>query len=357
MTAVNRELLIRMEMPIPSGMMFIRWFPWLEDEFISIHEDNIYLKLWFDTSCFDDPGGVGGIPEQVRDKLAGLSNIEAVKINADITVVNLSDQLMDFMKTRGPSGTLPLKEHQPLQEEYEKLAERVYLFSLRRLNRLLAYTRTQLGQYWLEEYSINPNEMLSNFRKFKAKAKVDETGWFRWYSTERPQILTVGPMNLDRYFDKDKWDRAREFVGLSIGTNLILELLAGAERLARIGHTRSALSEAITALEVAIHEFARNSRAGNIFDPLLANRMGIDSLKNQINHLGLSGTVNYLFPVLFSEEQMPTEILKTCQEAIFQRQNVVHQGQRGVNPQKLALYLASVRKICLILDTIQEECM
>ena len=56
-----------------------------------------------------------------------------------------------------------------------------------------------------------------------------------------------------------------------------------------IDHTRSALTEAITALEVAVHEFARrNMTLGTV----LATRIATESLEAQVKHIGFSGTIN-----------------------------------------------------------------
>lgn len=82
--------------------------------------------------------------------------------------------------------------------------------------------------------------------------------------------------------------------------------------------------------------------------------MGIRSLAKQVEHIGLTGTINYLFPVIFTEEQVSTELLQGCREAIEQRGNVVHGGQREVNDERLLYFLASIRKICVLLEKLKE---
>ena len=237
--------------------------------------------------------------------------------------------------------------------EFE-LAERIYVRVLSYFNRLIEYVRIQKGQFWLQEYPLNTDIMSSEFTKFRSRVRVGETDCSTWYSTEKPQIITLGPLHSDRYLDEDAWLEAKEFVVASEKTRLTWELLAEAELLASTGHTRSALTEAITALEIEAYKFGRDIKANQTFGPVLAERMTIHSLKNQIEHMGLSGTINYLFPIIFTQEQMPTELLKTCQEAISQRQNVVHSGQRKVDVETLSRFLTSIREMCTILEGFQD---
>ena len=69
--------------------------------------------------------------------------------------------------------------------------------------------------------------------------------------------------------------------------------------------------------------------------------------------MGFSGTIHYLFPVIFSKEKMPTDILTDCQDAILERQNVVHNAQRDVPEDRLSVYLEAIRKMCRLLEAYQ----
>lgn len=123
----------------------------------------------------------------------------------------------------------------------------------------------------------------------------------------------------------------------------------------RIGHHRSSLTEAVTALEVAIHQFAGNPKTNYFMSSQMAQRIGISTLKEQVEHFGLTGTINYILPFIFSEKKLPSDLIRACQEAIQQRQNVVHNGQRIVQPDKLITYLHCIRSVCKILETAQED--
>jgi hypothetical protein len=117
----------------------------------------------------------------------------------------------------------------------------------------------------------------------------------------------------------------------------------------------------VTALEVAIVDFAKRPKAQEAFGPLLAERLATPSLKAQVEHCGLSGSVRYLLPVIFSPDKLPTQLLKTCQQAVEERGKVIHRGhqilrgQPDVAEDKLRTYLAAIRHVCAILREYQDE--
>lgn len=136
---------------------------------------------------------------------------------------------------------------------------------------------------------------------------------------------------------------------------MIWKLVTGAEKLYKEGRTRSAITEGITALEVALYEFAENADANSIFQEQLANRVEVKNLKNFVDDFGLRKSVNYLLPLLFTEEQIPAELLKTCQKALVVRGNVVHNAQRKVNEDDLNKYLQAIRKLCSIFENFKQK--
>ena len=117
---------------------------------------------------------------------------------------------------------------------------------------------------------------------------------------------------------------------------------------------QGALTEAVSALEVAVHAFGRFPSTEKAFGPILGARLRLSSLSEQVQHIGLSGTVKYLLPAIFPEEKLPTEILQGCQEAVEERQNVIHNGKRDVDSNHTVRYLASIRKLCSILETYSD---
>jgi hypothetical protein len=349
---MSKDILVRMEIPILAhkivntpAMIFSRWMPLNEDEFIVIQGEGATLKLWFDRSCWHNITHAGGdIPDHV--------NVLVDKVFADVTLHSLSEGLVEYIKL---TASEPHPPAGPYQQEYLRLGQKVYLLTITYLNRLISYARSLKGQYWLQEYPVDKVEGLYAVNlAFKACVLIDSE-WFRWFPDVKQLIIgrEGGCQDRDRLIDQSAWPEVKRFITSERQPSLVWELLAGAEWLAGIGHQRSALTEAVTALEVAISEFAKQPKAEEAFGSLITERMNVTSLKNWVEHMGLSGTVHYLFPVIFPEEKVPTEVLKVCQEAILQRENVVHRGQRDVQKDKLSRYLHAIRKMCRFLEAHQ----
>lgn len=349
---MGEDILVRFEIPILADeivntpdMVFTHWMPLDEDEFIVVREEDATLKLWFDRSCWNRVTHAGGDIPRHRNVLVN-------KIFADVTLHNIPNELIDYIKLTASS---PHPPPGPYQQAYRKLGQRVYLLTLSYLNKLIDYVRTAKGQYWLRQYPMDKVEGTYAVNlAFGAKVRIGSE-WFRWFPDVRQLVIgrEGGCQDENRFIDKDSWLKAKEFIASSRRTSLVWELLAGAEWLAGVGHRRSALTEAVTALEVAIFDFARLSEGQETSSLPISERVNVSSLRNWIERMGLSGTINYLFPLIFSDEKMPTDLLRECQEAIQQRQNVVHNGQRDVQEEKLSSYLDSIRRLCSILEACQ----
>ena len=159
----------------------------------------------------------------------------------------------------------------------------------------------------------------------------------------------------EKYLTEGEWESVREFVASTCRTPLVGELLAGAEQLEGNGYSRSALTEAVTALEVAISDFGSSQSANEKLASTYSKRLGIGSLKKQIERMGLSGTVKYLLPLILPETMLPTRIIAGCQEAVTLRQNVVHNGQRNVDAVAVRKGILNIKECCKILDEFTKE--
>jgi hypothetical protein len=79
---------------------------------------------------------------------------------------------------------------------------------------------------------------------------------------------------------------------------------------------------------------------------------GFSNLKKHIEHLGLRGSVNYLLPLMLEEGEVSCEDLAQCQGAAEEPNNVAHNGQRDVQPEKLRRYSQGIRSLCQALDVV-----
>jgi hypothetical protein len=264
----------------------------------------------------------------------------------DVVVQDISPELATYIEAKD-FRRLPELSELELEREYEALGEKVLASAIKPLNRMIAYVRSVKGQYWLLPYEIDLNIMHSSFASFEAKGSIDAGNRFRFQPTRGDSItLVVGAS--DRYVSESDWEKLEKFVVGSERTPLVADLLAGAERLAGNGYSRSALTEAVTALEVAISEFARSSEKVEHLGKAVGPRVGVDSFKRQVEHMGLSGTVNYLLPIVFPESVLSSEVIAGCKDAVTTRQNVVHNGQREVSD--LHRYISCIKACCRALQ-------
>ncbi len=347
------DLKIRLTIPIrmgpgvsAPGLTFSRWLPLESRDAIQIVDGEYFVRLAFQVESvwWADQPNAADIPRS--------NNVLAHRLYADVTVSGLAMELLNYIRgcdLRHHART----EDAELQAAYDRLAERVLTVTLNGVNRLVAFVRSRKGQYWLSEYDVDIGRCAEMFDEFEAQARFDDVGWFRFRPSNITKItITLG--DEERYIRPDEWQAIREAVESAGRPPLAGVLLAGAESLAAHGHSRSALTEAVAALEVAVYAFARSPAAERAFGAAMAKRMGLSSLYHQVEHLGLSATIRYLLPILLPERVLSEEALKGCRNAIEQRNTVVHQGQREVSLQSLRASLSAIREVCAALESLSE---
>jgi hypothetical protein len=348
---LGKDILIRLKIPISiekivptPAMIFSKWLPMKEDDFIIKSENDLELKIWFSEKSL---GHVADV-----HKISNHYNLIVDKIFIDISIFNLPVELIKYIRLKSLQKA---DESKTLESQYSELGRKVYQVALTYYNRLISYVRSERGQFWLQEYPIIEDTSTYHSIKFNAKVKIDSE-WFLWYPEESNAdkiVVKIGKSSLDynRFITKENWDESKSFVSSTRRTSLVWELLSGAEWLAGIGHRRSALTEAITALEVAISKFAKHPNVESLLDKQIIARMNIASMKDWIKRAGLSGTLYYLFPLIFTEKQIPIDMLRSCQEAIQERGNVVHNSQRDVKKEKISIFIDSIRNVCQLLES------
>lgn len=348
------HLIVTLKIPFDSEsqegqnavMKFTRWLPVGRDQGIVADDEDMRILLWFDEKC------TWWTSQPTADELKKHVNINARYVNADIQINSLGAELLEYMQRRDFSK-LPNKDDEALQLEYDKIAKSILISVLRRVNRLIAFARSHKGQYWLSEYKIDFDRLASYFNFFEGRGQVNNGPLFRFGPTQKEvTYITAGVES--RFVTESDWPAFHDFVIGSSKPQLIGELLAGAEHLISIGHYRSAITEAVTALEVAVFKFASDCNADKAFAPHMAQRLALSSLKSQVEHLGLSATVNYLLPTILPEALLPASVISGCQFALSRRQNIVHNGQRSVQEGDAEFALSSIRTCCEILDRVTD---
>ena len=327
-----------------AAIIFTHWLPIGRDQGLVADYGDIGILLWFDEKC------TWWVSQPTADELNRHVNINARYVYVDVQINGLGSDLLDYMQRRDFSK-LPDKDDEALQSEYEKIGRMILTSVLHRVNRLIAFARSHKGQYWLSEYKIDFDRLRLYFSAFEGRGQVDNGPLFR-FQPAQTDIIKLTDVGKSRYVTESDWPAFRDFVTGANKPQLIGELLAGAEHLLSIGHYRSAITEAVTALEVAIFKFCNDCNANKAFAPKMAKRLGVMSLKSQVEHLGLSATVNYLLPTILPEELLPASVILECQSALGRRQNIVHNGQRSVQETDAKRAVLSIRACCEVLDTL-----
>ena len=341
-------LRVQLKIPIESeplistpAMIFSHWLPIGKTNGISLVEDGVELLFWFDIKS------TWWASQPKEENLRNHVNVLAHYILADVTVRKVSNELAGYMRDRDFSKA-PNSAEAHLQKEYELLGCQVLTVVIKRFNKLIAFGRAYKGQYWLQEYVTGGDQLYRYFSQFKAKATINKGKEFRFQPAAFQRISAeLTPQH--HYIKKDEWNDITEFVAGEHRAPLVLEQLARADQLAGNGYDRSALMEAVSALEVSISEFGRAQNSDGKLATVLGPRLGIKELGKQINHMGLSGTIRYLLPTILPESVLSKDVLSQCRKAIEERQNVVHNGKRQVsNVEEL---ISGIQTLCLILRT------
>ena len=336
-------------------LIFHRCLPQGKAEGLTRAEGDITTTVWLDKKCVAD------LHELTDEYINKLSNLTVKQVYAEVVVENVEDRLASFIYDErdyrqeihhGIDDTDP--EFDTLQAAYTDLGLRVYRAAISAVNRLLSFARNEYGQYWLQELPLLTNQLYSMSNRFKSLVRSEDFDWIRWCPPANDS-LTIELTDEKRFLTLDDWRKARQFVAGISSPNLILELLSNAELLLEQGRRRSAVIEAASATELALSRFGQSPNLSSI-EKISLDRFGLSELGPLIKHLGVTVSINYLLPLLFSEEALPTQTLRQAQDLLTTRHGVVHTGQRDVQHQKAKSLVSAGRRICeiLIRSTIEK---
>jgi len=325
--------------------VFYQWLPIGVHKGIRLCRDGLELLLWFDVKS------AVWASDLSEEELPHHNKITAHRIYADITTTMDDIELLSYMSSRDFSRK-PNEEEQSLAERYETHGRKVFSLLRDGANRFLTFARVEKGQFWLDPLEIDLDNIGSHANEFEARAQVDNDSWFRWKPSQTIRVAAEVSIGQNpRFLTPSDWSEAQAFVSAERQPDLTRHLLTSAEAFADMGSNRVALTEAVSALEVALNRFAASPKSGPLLSESVRSRIGFESLGNLVSRsLGLTGSVSVLLPMLFEPSTLSSENLATCREAISERQNVIHGGQRHIDPNKLRRYLSGIRTLCTVLQ-------
>lgn len=322
-----------------APLTFTRWLPRGPQNGITFTHGSCSGVLWFDTKStwIDDEASI-----------ENTINVLVESAHADV-VTDVDAELASWMQRRDCRHA-PAGEEQNFSERYEQHGRTVLAALDHGLNRFLSFVRIEKGQFGVRRVTLDEGRLSSHAAATKARAKINEGEWFRWCPTHIISLSgSLASENDPRFLRPADWPRVQEFVSSSRKPTLTLELLAGAEALANEGSDRAALTEAVAAVEVAIAKFVASPRVADNLPESVRSRLGAASLPELSGRLGLRGNVAILLPFLLPAEELQSDLLATCANAIDERNNVVHSGQREVRAASLKKHLVRLRRLCELL--------
>jgi hypothetical protein len=335
--------------PLSGCKPLYQWLPDDKNECLIRQVDNITARLWIDKNC------VNSLTPVDEENIRQWVNIPVNKVHVDITIADVCEELAAFIHDERERprnihhGISPdHEEYLRLSCEYEVLGLKVLKVALETYNRFIRFARNNKSQYWLHERPFEENQMPSMNNSFHTTVYLEDCDGVRW-CPPGTDVITFEFYGEETSIKREEWNQFKEFVGSNSRPDLILELLANAQLLIDEGHGRSAIIEAVSALEIAVSSFSKKGKLDRLVTNDLLSRFDASQLQSQVKHMGFSGSLSYLFPILFPDEVLPIKILKHCQEVIQLRNNIVHNGQRDVVEKEARSLVASVRQTCEII--------
>jgi hypothetical protein len=336
------------------ALRFTHWLPVGEDQGIVLTKDGLTYRYWIGTDCWDqfDPSS--------QPDFQSYLEVTARYMYVSITGFDAPDEMVQMYKaicqdTNRSFGNLNAKYgHLPL-DAYDKLCRRAYETAVIGYNQIVAYCQANKGQYWLEEWKLDAENILREFHFLAAQIRFAKSAWQPWLPPTNNTVIMGRVAQPERCISKDDWPLIQEFLASTSRPDLVGTLLANAERHQQHGLSRISLIEAVAGLDYCIHQFAHRCR--NSFDWFYRDqdRFGVKGLQSHVDHLGITCTVSYLFPIIFKPEQVSSETLKAVQEAVAERNGVVHKCKRRVDVARLGLWLSEIRALCLFLGSLIRE--
>lgn len=336
----------------PWGARFVNFYQWApagESEALVRRTPAPETRLWFDRSCID------AMTPADDDYISRWVNVNVGKVYVDVLLDGIPDELALFIRDERDSPrmmhhgiTSEQPEYRPLHDAYLELGIKVSEAALTTYNRFVAFMRNYKGQYWLSERPFDRDHISSRNNEFHARVCMENYDWVRWCPLHQDTNVPYGhggKLSLRR----DEWPTVQDFIFSNSRPSLVVELLANAQMLIDEGYRRSAIVDAVAALEQAVTTFSQSPRLDGLIPADTLPRIDVPNLKNQVEHMGFTGTMRYLLPLLFPKHILSTELLAQCQEVVDIRNTIAHRGQRDVSEEKVRPLVAALRHACEIL--------
>jgi len=322
------------------ALIFASWLPLGVDNGIAFNCEGLSVRVWFDI------GSAGWASQPTEADLSSLVNVCAHYILVDVEAA-VSDKEVDA--ARHIHSIQPRSDPESVER---KLVADLELKALRAAlegyNRVIADARSIFGQHWLLERYVSESNASQWIGQFSMWICINGEKWARWIHCAIP-VITVVMAPRQRFIEASHWEGIRARVEAGKRPPLVGYLLASAEWLAGRYEARVAIIEAVAALEMAISQFLESERALPRIRPHM-NPIARQSVGRVMQKVGLQGVLTFILPAYLSAEEFSDDMLNALQDAVDIRNNVVHNGQRHVDPVRLGRGIRAIRAFCHLVD-------
>jgi hypothetical protein len=164
------------------GIGFTRWLP-SPDDAIEVTDGDMTIRSWIDRTCLQF-----GNDNRSDEEIARSVNMHCDSIQLLVTIEQLEADLADFIVQFAPEQDFT-PEHIAATYDPEMVlrhtafGERVYAACIKYVNRLIGYLRAVKGQYWVDRYEIDTEDLYSELTWARASVRVRGGPWLRLSAT------------------------------------------------------------------------------------------------------------------------------------------------------------------------------
>lgn len=317
------------------------WIPEINNSINITISKNISMKMYCSRKAID----IITKRSEVQDgSLEKWLRLPIKYLTVRFTFTDVEDRLATYI----------LNSCEPINYELEKEVIELALLIQNNIekyvNRFIAFVRCNKGQYWLKPLLFDKMRLSSNIKDLSTLVSSTNDNWSE-FAVKEPSSIILALQGDKNTLVKEDWQCLEDFVNSQSRSNLALELIANAYQLLDANYSRSSIIEACCALEAAVSIFKDLEDFSWLERKEFNTRIPSENIKTQIEHLGFSSTIKILFPIIFTENEVPQEVLCDCYQAIKTRNNVVHNGTgpREVSKDILKKILPSVEFLCRFL--------
>lgn len=333
-------LTVQLTLEFDRAPVFYKWLPLAPADVLRSQHNGIELTIEFRLQ------DAATLMSRTPEDFARTVNNSARRVFVSATV-EISEELAECIRILQEDSRISLKGSEK-GKEYRQLGLILQQVIVDRINRFIAYIRAYKQQYWVEDLVADQQNPSQFFARHEATASID--GQAIQFDPDVRTIHITGTV-VDNGLKQDEWADVIRFMNSGERPPLVRTLLANARNLESKGNRRNALVEAVTALEVQLASFGRNTDI--LIPPEIGQRLEPDKLATLLQRVGLRGSFAVALPLLLTEQQISRSVLRDCCTAIEQRNAIVHHGQRDVSSALLPKLLKAIRSACYSLEALE----